>query len=206
MNADERDQFVERWLDRALAHYSDAEPRAGFEGRILASLTAQEVERMPAWRGFIWIPAFCAATVALVGGVSLLWQTKRPSSNPSVVVTTHCAPVQVHLPASVATNSRPKVQRPRVSRTIAKVSEPRQEQFPAPSPPTEQEHLLAAYLSATPTHELLAVAADQQAWRDQLQKRAEAIAPEPAGTRDINHLKVSPLEGGNIDAGAFGTR
>jgi len=86
------------------------------------------------------------------------------------------------------------------------VREPRRPQFPAPEPPTEQERLLAAYLNVTPTHELLAVAADQQAWREQLQKNAEAAAQEPAQNREINHLQVSPLEGGSTEAGAFGNR
>lgn len=211
MNADERDQFAERWVDHALAHYSDAKPRAGFEGRILARLAAQEAERVPAWRKIVWIPVVCAVMIALVVGFSVRWQTKRPSASPPVVVATPSAPVQGHLPATVATNSRPKMilQRRRVRATgavVAKVSEPRQAQFPAPAPPTEQERLFAAYLSATPTHELLAVAAGQQAWRDQIQKNAEATAQEPARSRDINYLQVLSLEGGNIEAGAVGTR
>jgi hypothetical protein len=88
----------------------------------------------------------------------------------------------------------------------ARAFEPRQPQFPAAAPPTQQERLLAAYVSATPVPELLAVAADQQAWRDQVQDSAEVIAPEPAGTGEIDRLQALPLEGDSTEAGALSTR
>jgi hypothetical protein len=53
--------------------------------------------------------------------------------------------------------------------------------------------------------ELLAIAADQQAWRDRVQRNAEAAAQEPAPTHEINHLQVSPLKGASTEAGVLGT-
>jgi hypothetical protein len=210
MNADERDRFIERWLDEALAGYSEPEPRAGFEGRILARLAAAKVERVPAWPRLVWVPLACAATLALVVGFSVRHRWERPSAKPPVVAATSVGPIQEHVAASVPANSRQKITVPRRTVTpgavVAKASEPRQPRFPAPAPPSEQERLIAVYLSATPTPELLAVAADQQAWRDQVENHSGVAAPEPARTRQIDHLQVLPLDGSSTEADAFGAR
>jgi hypothetical protein len=213
MNREDREQFAERWLDEALARYSDAEPRTGLEGRILANLAA-EAERRRARYRWLWIPAACAAVIASAVGIATLRHV-RPASVPAPIVA-HAPAVPMHTQATVNTAQAQTVARPvrvtataaqpvRVRRSnaaIAKDVEPRKPQFPTPMPPTEQERLLIAYLSATPTHELLAVATDQQKWRERVQKNADAAVQNAAPAPEINHLQSSPLEGGNTEASA----
>lgn len=204
MSPEKRDDFTERWLDDALAHYSDSEPRAGFEGRILSGLAEQKVERAPAWRRFAWIPAACAAMILLAAGLF----APRPPGSPPVVATKGPAPVQQSA-MSVAGGPKPPVIARRLGvRTkttdIAEAPHPRQGKFPASVPPTEQDLLLVAYLNATPVHELLAVAADQKAWRERVRAEPGRESPKPDLEPDV--VQVSPPEGGSADAGSIGTR
>lgn len=211
MNRQDRDQFAERWLDETLARYSEAEPRDGFEGRVLASLAAHKTKRV-FWRRLVWVPVASAAAIALVAGISVLRHVSRPLTTPQVVAHTPSVPVQTQL-SVLATEvpTRPTRSAPNRALKVAvtRAPQPRKPQFPAPTPPTEQEDLLAAYLSATPTHELLAVAADQKQWRERVQKNAEAASRQeqaPAPGPMINYLQPSLPEGGSTESGAFGAR
>lgn len=209
MNQHDREQFAERWLDEALARYSVAEPRTGLEGRILANLAAEGERRRARYR-WRWIPAACAAVIALAVGLAALRHAKPASAPAPIVAHALDAPVRTQATVATATQAQP-VARPvrlvRVRRSraaVAKAVEPRKPQFPTPMPPTEQERLLVAYLSATPTRELLAVATDQQKWRERVQKNADAAVQNaaPAPAQEINHLQISPLEGGTTEASA----
>src|ERR1700761_8576215 len=59
------DDLAERWLDSALDRYTDAEPRPGFETRLLASVAAERSKR-PRWNlRWHWIAIAATAAVAI---------------------------------------------------------------------------------------------------------------------------------------------
>ena len=207
MNDDDHEQFTERWLDQALARYSEHEPRAGFEDRILAGLAAHKVERVPAWRRFAWVPVACTAALALVAGLSMLRKTERPPK-PPVAAPTLTRRIPDHVAADIATFAPPKrvvhrrhVESPGAS--VVKVFPPRQTRFPAPAQPTEQERLLMAYLNVTPRHELLAVAADQQAWRDHEQQNKDVDSRKAARRGKTHSQPSSAVDTSSRETDAF---
>ncbi len=200
MNREHRDRFAERLLDQAIAQYSDAEPRDGFEGRIIANLSVHEIVPFSAWRRFWWVPVTCA--VALIIAISVSRPAAKNAVSTPAIAVTRPSLVQPQTPkVAMATKQITAVQRQRVRKT----AEPRKPQFLAPMPSAEQEQLLAAYLNATPTQELLAVAADQREWRERIQRNAEADQSS-APSREINHLQFPPLESGSTEASAYGAR
>ncbi len=203
MNYEDRDHMTDRLLDAALARYSDSEPRNGLEQRILANLAEHSTRRAPVWNRLLWTASACAAALAFVIGISLLHQNKRPANPPAahIAVPTH-VPTQVPQLTAAISQTPPTRKRSHSAATRAvttKVSSPRQSHFPALAAPTEQELLLIAYLNATPTHELLAVAAEQQQWRERVQSNARA-------TEKVNDLRDSPLESGTTTNSAPSAR
>ncbi len=73
MNSDDRERRVEQWLDTALSHYSDVQPRPGLERRILTNLEARQRVRRR-WSSWRWAPAFAVLILA----AALVWITGRP--------------------------------------------------------------------------------------------------------------------------------
>lgn len=138
-------------LEAALAKYSSVEPRAGLEQRILANLKAQEVPRSHLcwWRWAIPLAgAFLVVTF-------FIWKVQR--HRPEQVVG---HPTTAEQQVQVATNStvqgadypligkRPmRTKRHRPTAVSAARAGPKLEQFPSPRPLTEQEKLLAEYVS-----------------------------------------------------------
>lgn len=143
------DKIVDQWLDRAIEHYGEAEPRAGLEGRVLANLRAVN-EQPSAWRG--WWPAVAAGVLMLVGGASL-WVSGHHRITKAVAI--H-APL-VSLPAAAHPTlgmtheiraTEASGQRP-VRRSLVQMAEaePRLDMFPAPRPLSEQEKILVNYVA-----------------------------------------------------------
>jgi hypothetical protein len=187
-----KDEFAERWIDSALDRYTDAEPRLGFETRLLASI-AVERERRPRWHA-MWMWAASGAAVAVLTALIVLSVSHRqntvsrqntaksdPPSGASGQPTTGERGGATVLPKSqapqtsddagaqqVATYRPPR--RPTVrptnqpSLTVAS-TQPRQAQFPTPAPLSEQERLLLAYVRATPKEEIENVIAEKQAFQ-----------------------------------------
>jgi hypothetical protein len=82
MDPKAREQKLDAWLDDALAHYNDAEPRAGLEQRILATVRAEE--RTPRRRWWVrWSPALAAvaAIVIVVIAVRPMWRLAQPNTH-----------------------------------------------------------------------------------------------------------------------------
>ncbi len=210
MNYEDRDHMTDRLLDAALARYSDAEPRNGLEQRILANLAEHSTRRAPVWNRLLWTASACAAALAFVIGISLLHQNKRPANPPAahIAVPTN---IQAQVPKLTSSISQPrpttKGSRIPATRVIAKqVSSPHQSHFPALTGPTEQELLLMAYLNATPMHELLAVAAEQQQWRERVKNTLQPDEQTPAPAREVNDLRNSPPESGTTETSASSAR
>jgi hypothetical protein len=138
---DKEKRFVDELLRASLRHYASADPRPGFEGRVLAGVRSrqQAARRRAAWAWAIGTAAIAAMATLLV----IHWP--RHQTVPSPV--TAKAPANVSAPA-VAKIARP-VQPPlprRPQRSAApSMVDTRPQQFPTPRPLSEQEKLLLVY-------------------------------------------------------------
>ena len=144
MNPRDNDR-LDQWLDSALQQYRSAEPRAGLEGRILANMAA---EKQPFALRLRW--GFAVATAAVICGTVVFWfetSSHVQHTNKAVAVQ---APIEhrntSHLsqqtPEHVAGKLRMKnvTARPRAPKikAVDLASEPRLEQFPSPSPLSDE--------------------------------------------------------------------
>lgn len=165
---------VDQWLDRALRQYSDAEPRAGLEQRILANL---ESVRRNASIGHAWAWSFAAAALAACVGLAFWIGSTNHSAKRSVAnVTSTPAPVVSVEPTQHVQPLTPTVHvaKHHVTRHVSRrliemANEPRLEQFPSPRPLSEQERLLTRYVTQCP-QEAVTVAQAQLERRKELDK------------------------------------
>jgi hypothetical protein len=159
-------------LDAALAKYAAVEPRAGLEERILANLKAQEPsDHRIAW----WRWAVTMATALLIMTV-LIWRAERHRSEEMV----HLANSQ-QTQRQVATNTaaesgshaivrKTPMRHRKHTRTAALAeAEPKLDQFPSPRPLTEQEKLLAEYVSQFHQEAVLVARARAEVLRQDLE-------------------------------------
>lgn len=152
---DEREMRMEQLLDAALAQYGEAEPLAGLEERVLGRLRSEKTSARP-WR--LWT-AVAAAAVLLLVAVLVTSRGERVAAPPVGVAK---APVVANppqprpaTPVAVAPPVRPKAQATHVAAVQAL---PKRDVFPSPTPPSEQELLLAQYMRRTPRQEVMAMA------------------------------------------------
>jgi negative regulator of sigma E activity len=193
MNDDQKkkDEFAERWIDSALDRYSDAEPRPGFETRLLASIAAER-EKRPRWRAMWMWAALGAAAAVLIAVIALNVSHRQNTGNAQNIAKANRpagASAQSTTGSSVAPTVPPKRQRPQMAENsgarqmashrrgitpqrksgprlaLASTAPPKQPQFPTPAPLSEQERLLLAYVRATPKAEIENVIAEKQAFQ-----------------------------------------
>jgi hypothetical protein len=143
-------------LDVALAQYRAVEPRAGLEERVLANLRAHEQE--PASKHwFTWPALAVVAALALIAAtVVLMSRSEQPTRQVAhkQIQSGPAARASMSLNAASDNSSRARVlagkSRSTRSATIqsGKVEAlPKLDQFPSPQPLTEQEQILAMYVS-----------------------------------------------------------
>jgi hypothetical protein len=169
MTDQEKDKRMDEMLDSLLANYSSAEPRPGMETRILANLRDAEQQR-PAghsWN-FRWLWAGAAVAAAILVSVVLLGGHRKEKA--PQVVHERPAPSQLQPPQTqekprqIAPEmaTAPRERRPHRAVTIQAAQSPdlelglRPASFPTPSPLSEQERLMLAYLNHTPREEIIA--------------------------------------------------
>ena len=172
--SEDREKFVDKVLDQALANYGQAEPRLGLEGRVLARLEVETKSPARVWWKWSWAPA--AAALLIAGGLYIS-RPKLPATPgvaekpaPPVTTTAKSAP-----PPVVTTTAQAKVHvrpSPRTAPTVVTAAA-KQPQFPAAARLSEQDRLLLAFVRLHPQ------AAAQQ---------AQAAARPPA------EIKIDPLE------------
>lgn len=174
--SEQKERFVDELLDKALANYSQAEPRLGLEGRVLARLEEENNSRARVWWKWSWVPA--AAALLIAGGLYLA----RPKAQPPAVPVAVAKPAQPVItarsaPPPVAEHAKSAV--PRGQRTLPQLTAAaaKQPQFPAPQPLSEQDRLLLAYVRLHPQ------AAAQQA----------RAAAQPLAEIKIDPLEIPPL-------------
>jgi hypothetical protein len=192
MEPRKHEKIANQWLDAALKQYGKAEPRAGLEGRMLASLRAEK-ER-PVERRSWWPAVVAVAAIVVVGGVIFLG---REHLGANKEIATVQAPV-VHQPQSSVTSEHkptmkiisvaPETRKSARHRQSVHVveTEPRLEQFPAPRPLSEQERMLARYVEERPQEAKL-VAQAQAALLGQdlleFEKQQGSSEPPPNSSR-----------------------
>jgi len=140
MNANDKDRFVDELLDASLRQYRSEEPRSGLETRILAGARASERAAQP--RGtWMWVLGAATAGLAVVA-VILSLPRPRPALAPSA------APRAATKPASPPIAPRAAATVPMTVRGGSRVTVAarRPEQFPTPTPLSQEERLLLLYV------------------------------------------------------------
>jgi len=136
------DNKLDRLIDGALAGYAEAEPLAGLEERVLRRVHVAKSRRR---RLFAWALGIGLAAAAAI--VAIVMET-RPAP---VVRTVDVARVTPPQPQPVMQQPLVRPQRARVIRGRARpVPLPKLEQFPAPTPLTQEERALMAFVHRDP--------------------------------------------------------
>jgi hypothetical protein len=183
---------LDRELDAALAKFAAVGPRAGLEERVLANLRAER-ERAVVRAWWRW-PVVAAVAAVIVVAMSLAWRVYKPAPN---VSTQHApAPVQTdeHVGTQLARNdgsgsirphgadSRRRPKPHAISDPAIVAPAPKLDQFPSPQPLSEQERILAGYVTRFPEHAaLVALARTEELRRDRVEEIGEAA---PASNQD----------------------
>lgn len=188
------DRQLDDLLERGLRAYSEAEPRAGLEERILANLRTQP-EKRPWWR--VWVPVLAAAAVIAIVAALALRPDRTAAPHPTIATNPPAqsapqpkpslaqVPNPPPAPRAVAVRRRPAPSRHETA--VAQVPAlPRQATFPAPSPLTEQERLVLSLMRRAPDEAVqLAQTQETQRARAEYYLRTGEF-PEQSATEEKN--------------------
>lgn len=177
MKENNEDRF-DQWIDRAMSRYSDVEPRAGLENRVLSRLLAKKKALAIRW----WAIAFASIAVFIAAlGVARF----SADAGKQQAATSHgkAGPDQIQAKSRVephiqvaATPAVKHTKNPATTSATARheiPAEPRLTQFPSPRPLSAEEKLLEAYVNRFPGEAVL-VAHEQTQRREELERlRAE---------------------------------
>src|SRR5258708_19712756 len=128
----EKDQHLDAMLDSLLANYSSAEPRPGFETRILATVRSQRQKRKLMLG---WIFAGGLATASAVIAITLSQRMTLPEL-PATITTATPVPAIVRPEVEAVRNPTHIKPRPAQAPT-PKVQKLKQQVFPSPTPSTD---------------------------------------------------------------------
>ncbi len=178
MRSDELDKI----LDSALSSYSQEEARPGLETRVLSRIRASGQARRFAWlRWAVTIPAF-AALLLLVFWISDASKPARSTVKDSAATLQYStvfqsrdrkgavSRIQKHLAAAI-----------RPSAKHVPLPLPKHEQFPTPTPLTDEERALLAFVACSP----------KQA--EEVLADAKSRITEPI---QIKEIQIEPLQDG----------
>jgi hypothetical protein len=185
---------LDRELDAALAKLATVEPRAGLEQRVLANLRAEQSHASTlSWSRW---PAIAALLTILVLTLSLTWRSGKPAR---IAAQHPAAPMQDndHAGTQVANNVASRPIRSRDARSATRLkshaiihpatafaSAPKLNQFPSPQPLSEQEKILAHYVTNYPQHAaMIAQARTDELRRDSVEE-SDDDARENSKQRD----------------------
>jgi hypothetical protein len=177
MGSDELDKI----LDRALASYSQEEPRPGLSGRVSNRIGSAEARRFVWLRWVMAIPAI-ASFLLLVFWIFDSSKPSRSTFRASTEIRGHAAAFPsrdregaVNIPQkhhARVSGSRPSVKPKRLGL-------PKPEQFPTPTPLTAEERVLLAFVSRSPKQA-------QKVLGDAKSRSAEPI--------QIQAIQIEPLQ------------
>jgi hypothetical protein len=162
------DDALDHALDAALAEYTDVEPRAGLEQRILAQLRSESTG-LPTRSWWQWSAVGLVAAVILFA-LALAWRSNGPAK---LVVQRPSAPVeQVPSATRVAANGetkatgairqRDKATRHHVHPPSVVADGPKLDQFPSPEPLTKEELALVRYVRRFPQDAVIVASAQEE--------------------------------------------
>jgi hypothetical protein len=166
---------LDRMLDSALAKYAAVEPRMGLEERVLANLRAKPGTDRVWWR---WRLAIAAMAVVIVA-VTVALRYSKPSQplvkNPPSITVPDPQRHETKKPETQVANrhentapsrkpTRHAVEHSTQPEAVA-VAYPKLDQFPSPRPLSEQEKILASYITLDPQRAALVAEARMDALR-----------------------------------------
>jgi hypothetical protein len=176
-----QDAELDRQLEVMLAEFATVEPRAGLEERVLANLRTKQdrAEERSLWR---W-PALAVLAAILLVTVSLVWRSAK--SKPDLTV--QHPPKATHFETQVGDSrgggsvprhmagSKRRFKPHAFNRTVPETaSAAKLDQFPSPQPLSEQEKILARYVTKYPEHAaLIAQARTEELLRDDAEEMGE---------------------------------
>jgi hypothetical protein len=158
---------LDRLIDGALASYSNAEPLAGVEARVLNRVRLAQARQR--WM-FAWA-AGLAVAASVVAGILIRTERRVVPKPVEVLKAANVAPPVPVVNRAVRIRARVRGKRPKAL--------PKLEQFPTPTPLSAEERALAAFVQRDPKEA-------QQVFAE-LQKRAD----EPV---EIQPIQIPPLQ------------
>jgi hypothetical protein len=180
--ANQKPDELDRILDTALARYASVEPREGLEQRVLANLRAEPPIPERAWWRWGVVAAVAAAIVITVALASRSSRpshpamanhpsatTNAPNEGPQIVSNREENGVRVH---PQARGPAGKTTRPRAPMPVMLAAQPKLDQFPSLQPLSEQEQVLARYVSQFPQEAALIARAQEDYEKEMKQKMA----------------------------------
>jgi hypothetical protein len=189
----QHDEQLDRWLNKALGQYSDAQPRVGLAARILTNLAIERQKIAVRWRWRLAVASMvviCGVLALRVGifshvqhSISGTVAARRPMQDESNA--TQIAPLmQAHARGKVQVRRIPSLSgRARKIRTVEQANEPRLEQFPSPRPLSEEEKLLKEFVRNSPQEAVLV--AEAQAER---QKELDRLMADQPSKSELDQL------------------
>ena len=168
---EDRDQFDDA-LDSALKRYSDVEPRAGLEGRVLARLAAQPHRagyrlRWPViWAG--------VAAVVMFGMWFALPRHEKPPMTIAIEVSPPLTSETLQPKVTHKTQKRLGTRRKLGQHSLNGPHGPRIQQFPSPRPTSPEELMLVEYVQRYPKEALL-ISQEQNEFEEQVQQAERQI-------------------------------
>jgi hypothetical protein len=167
MKNDERDE-LDRVIDGALSGYSSADPMDGLEDRVLRRVQAAAAARRSPWfyrLGFA-VPALAAL---LLAGIALWMETRKAAVSEPPSLTSQPQLSLAPAPRVAAPERGNKTGR---GYSAPARSLPKEECFPAPTPMTNEERALVAWVGRAPLEAA-------QAFADLQKRSAEPIEIQP---------------------------
>jgi hypothetical protein len=150
MHSDEHDHRLDQLLDNALRQYGAAEPRLGLEGRVLARLRAEQSRPALNWHPR-WLLVAVAAVAALAFMVALVSRKRYEPAGLAPIAKARQLPAPSPVKPQQVPGPTASSQRQAKARNPTKpFSLPKRDQFPSPAPLSEQEQMLARYVSQYP--------------------------------------------------------
>ena len=134
---------LDRIIDGALSGYSEAEPLAGLEQRVVNRIRIAETRRT---RFRFWQFGVAGAVALLVVVVVALWTDRSPAPRPTVAEVVRPPKPPVSTGSSPAPATRLPTRRTRRARVL-----PKEPQFPTIAPLTAEERALIALAQYPPS-------------------------------------------------------
>ena len=197
MAEQDNEKQLDQMLDSLLSRYSDAQPRPGLETRILATVRAQAGEQKSSGWKRIWMWAGAAAAIVIVAAIMMMNHGARKAPDaptiantpqPSVIPPKNPPADHQRVAEEPPAQKHNLLPQPQPVMASAAREEVRQEVFPTPEPPSEQEQLLLGYLAGTPQQEIIAQSKPDrpsldETLEEQIVPETQPVAPRSNSTR-----------------------